>query len=99
MQIMTAGLQSLSLVHKQIGSQNNTITDDIDLSTLKDSRWNGTQHILLTFELQRMTSIRTTLETGHNIVLRGQYINHLTFSFVAPLQTKQDIYFSFVHNT
>ena len=46
-----------------------------------------------------MTSIRTALETGYHIVLRGQYIDHLTFSFVAPLQTQQDIYFTFVHNT
>ena len=99
MQIMTAGLQCLRLVHKQVGRQHHTVTDDVDLSTLEDSRWNGTQHILLALELKRMTSIRTALETGYHIVLRGQYIDHLTFSFVAPLQTQQDIYFTFVHNT
>ena len=37
MQIMTAGLQSLGFVHKQIGCQHHTVTNDIDLSTLENS--------------------------------------------------------------
>ena len=98
MQIMTTCLKCLCLLHKEIGRQNDTITDDIHLSTLEDTRGNRTKHILLTFELKGMTSIRTTLEACYYIVLGGQYINHLTFSFVAPLQTQQDINFTFVHN-
>ena len=84
-QMMATGLQGLGLLHEQIRSKHHTVTNDIHLSTLEDSRWNGAQYILLAFKLQRMTSIRTTLETGNHIVLRGQYIDHLTFSLIAPL--------------
>ena len=99
MEIVTTGLQCFGLFHKEVGSQHNTITDNVHLTTLEDTRGNRAQHILLAFKLQRMTSIRTTLETGNHIVLRGQHIDHLTFSFVAPLQSEQDIYFTFVHNS
>ena len=44
-----------------------------------------------------MTGIGTALKTSHHIILRGEHINYLTFSFVAPLQTQQDIYFSLIH--
>ena len=99
MQIVSTGFKCLGFLHEEIGSQNYTITDNVNLSTLEDSRWNRTEHILLSFKFQCMASIRTTLETGNNIVLGSQNINYLTFSFVAPLQTEQDIYFTFVHNS
>ena len=98
MEIMAACLECLCLVHEEIGSQHHTIADDIHLATLEDTRGNRAQHILLTFELQRMAGIRTTLEACNHIVLRGQHIDHLTFSFITPLQSEQDVNFSFVHN-
>ena len=86
------------LVHEEVRSEHHAIADNVHLTTLEDTRWNRAQHILLAFELQRVAGIRTTLETGHHIVLGGQHVDHLTFSLIAPLQTQQDINFSFVHN-
>ena len=97
LQFMATGLERLGFLHEQVGSQYNTITDDIYLTTLEDARGDGAKHILLTLELQRMTGIGTALKTSHHIILRGEHINYLTFSFVAPLQTQQDIYFSLIH--
>ena len=97
LQFMAAGLERLGFLHEQVGSQYDTITDDIRFSTLEDARGNGAKHILLALELQRMTGIGTALKTSHHIILRGEHINYLTFSFVAPLQTQQDIYFSLIH--
>ena len=97
LQFMAAGLERLGFLHEQVGSQYDTITDDIYLTTLEDARGNGAKHILLALELQRMTGIGTALKTSHHIILRGEHINYLTFSFVAPLQTQQDIYFSLIH--
>ena len=68
---MSTGLQSLSLFHKEIGSQHNAITDNVHLVALKYTRRNGAKHILLTLKLERMTSVRTTLEAGYHIILGG----------------------------
>ena len=97
LQLMTAGLQSLGFVHKEVGSQNHAVANDIHLSTLKNTRWNRAQHVFLSLELQRVASIRTTLETSNNIILGSQNIDYLTFSFIAPLQSEQDIYFTLIH--
>ena len=97
LEFMAAGLESLGFLHEQVGSQDDTITDDIRFSALEDARGNGAKHVLLALELQRMTGIGTALKTSHHIILRGEHINYLTFSFVAPLQTQQDIYFSLIH--
>ena len=97
LQIMTALLKILSLTHKEVWSQNYTIADDVHLTTLENTRRDRAKHILLALKLQCMSSIRTTLETSNDIILRGQHVNHLTFTFIAPLQTQQDIYFTCVH--
>ena len=96
-QIMTALLQILGLCHEQIGSQHHAVTDDVHLSSLENTRRNAAKHIFLTFELQGMSCIRTTLKTSYYIITRCQHIDHLTFTFIAPLQTQQDIYSTFVH--
>ena len=38
-------------------------------------------------------------EEGKVLSFGGQHVDHLTFSFIAPLQTEQDINFSCVHNS
>src|SRR5574344_512190 len=94
---MTTCLQCLCLVHKKVGSKNDTIADDINLATLENTRGNAAQNIFLTFEFQCVTCIWATLETCNHIITRGQYIDHFSFSFIAPLQTEQDVNFTFVH--
>ena len=98
MQVVATGLKCLGFVHEEVWSKHHTISNNVHLATLEDAGGDGTQHILLAFKFQRVTGIRSSLETGNHIVLRGQHIDHLTFSFVAPLQAQQDINFSFVHN-
>ena len=95
---MAALLKILCLSHEEVWSKNNTITDDIYLTTLEDTRRDRAEDVFLSFELEGVTCVRTALETGYYVILGGQHIDHLTFSFVAPLQTEQDINFSFVHN-
>ena len=97
LQLMTASLQCLGFLHEQVGSQDDTIAYDIRFVSLENTGGNGAKHIFLTFELQRMTGIRTSLEASHHIILGGEHINDLTFSFIAPLQAQQDINFSLIH--
>ena len=94
---MSTCFECLGLVHEEVRSQHHAITNNIHLAPLEDTRGNGAKHILLTFKLQCVASIGTTLKTSYHVVLRGQYIDHLTFSFVTPLQTEQDINFSLIH--
>ena len=91
---MSALLKILSLSHEEVWSKNNAITDDINLTTLEDTRRDRAEDVFLSFELKGMTCVRTTLEACYYIILRGQYIDHLSFTFIAPLQTEQDIYFT-----
>ena len=97
LQLVAARLQGLCLVHEEVRGKDHTVANDVDLATLENARGHRAQHVLLTLELQRVTSIRTTLETGYHIILRGQHVDHLTFSFIAPLQSQQNVNFSFVH--
>ena len=94
---MAALFQCLGFIHEEIGSQHHTIANDIDLTSLEDTRGDRAQHVLLAFELQRVAGIRTALKTGNNIILRGQHVDHLTFTFIAPLQSQQDINFTLIH--
>ena len=70
----------------------------VDLSSLEDAGRDGTQHIFLTVELQRVTSVGTALESCYHIVARGQHVDHLAFSFIAPLESQQNVNLSFVHS-
>ena len=97
LQRMTTGLQCLGFLHEEVGSQHYAITNDVYLTTLEDTRRDRAQHILLPLKLQCMTGIGTALKTGNNIVLGSQHVDYLTLSFVAPLQTEQDIYFTLIH--
>ena len=44
-----------------------------------------------------MSRIGATLKAGNHVILRGQDIDHLSFTFIAPLQTQQDVNLTFVH--
>ncbi len=96
-QLMPTLLKIFSLVHKQIRSQNHTVANDIDLITLEDTGRNTAKHIFLSFKLQGMSGIRATLETGYHIIPRRKNVDNLSFTFVAPLKTQQNIYFTCIH--
>ena len=97
LQLVAALLQCFCLVHEEVGSQHHAIADDVHLTALEDARGDRAQHVLLAFELQRVTGVGTTLEASHYVILRGQHVDHLTFSFVAPLESQQNVNLSFVH--
>ena len=97
LQLVTTLLQRLSLVHEEIGSKYHTVTDNVHLSTLENTRGDGTKHVLLAFELQRMSGIGASLEAGYNVILWGQNVDHLSFTFIAPLQSEQDVNLTLIH--
>ena len=75
----------LSLEESRI--EHYAISDDIHLVALENSRRNRAEYILLTFELQCMTGVRSALKTSHHVVTRRQHIDDFAFAFVAPLQS------------
>ena len=66
--------------------QHNTIANEIGGVFMKNSRGNLVQYHFLAIDIQRMTSIRASLEPGDDIILWCKIIYNLPFSFVAPLQ-------------
>ena len=87
LQIVAALFKVFCLIHEEIGRQYHAVTDNVYLVTLENARWNGTKHVLLSFELERVSSVRTSLETGYNVIAWSQHIHDLTFTFVSPLKT------------
>ena len=51
------------------------------------------EYEILISELERVSGIRTTLETRDNIIGRSENIHNLAFSLVAPLEPENHIYF------
>jgi len=51
LQGVTTGLQGLGLLHEEVGSEDNAIADDVNLTTLENTRGDGAEHILLAIEL------------------------------------------------
>ena len=44
-----------------------------------------------------MSRIGSTLKTSYNVVAWCEHVHDLSFTFIAPLQSQQDINFTFVH--
>src|SRR5690606_9851639 len=65
------------------------IAHNVDGPFVEYSGRDGVQYVLNTVELQGMARIGTPLKSCNNIVILGQYINNLSFSFVPPLESKQ----------
>ncbi len=54
------------------------------------------EHKVVAVEHQGMAGVGAALEAGNYLVIRGQDIDHLAFSLVAPLEPEHDI--DFLHN-
>ena len=92
-EVVAALSQFLSLFHEEQWVEHHAVADDVQLAALENARWDAAQHVFLTVELQRVAGVRTALKACHNVVARGQYIDHLAFALVAPLEAEEYIYF------
>jgi hypothetical protein len=52
------------------------------------------QHMLSVFKNERMAGVGATLKSCNQLIVWREYINHLSFAFITPLQAKQYIYFT-----
>ena len=71
LQVVAGCFQRLRLCFEQRRIEHHAVTDYIHFITLKNSRRNGTEHILLAFKLQCMAGVRAALKTCHYIVSRS----------------------------
>src|SRR5690606_3415198 len=83
--------QALNLMPENNRINHQAVADDVDLVIMKDPRGNKMQHVLHPMKLNRVTGIRTALETGNNIIIRGQDVNYLTLSLIPPLEPQQNV--------
>ena len=94
---VSALFQCFRLVHEEIGCQNHAVADYVYLVALENARGDAAQHIFLPLELQRVPCVGTTLESGHHVITGSEHVDYLSLSFIAPLQSQQDVNLSFVH--
>ena len=97
LEVVSALLKILGLLHEEVRGEHYAIADDVNLTSLENARRDAAEYILLAFKLKCVACIRTALKTCDHIILRGEDVNNLALTFVAPLQSEQDVNFSFVH--
>ena len=81
------GLQRGDLVGQDHRVDHDAVADDIDRSVAENPGRNRVEHVFFAFEMKGMSGVRPTLETGDHLIVGGQYVHHLSFTFVTPLQT------------
>ncbi len=96
-QVVSAFLQFLGFGHEQVGGKHHTVAYDIHLASLEYSGRYAAENIFFSFKLQSVPGIRSTLKTCHYIIIRCKHVNDFSFSFIAPLQSEQDIDFTCTH--
>ena len=83
LQVIAGTLQFLCFCHEQVRCNNASVTDDVQLSFVKNTGWYRTEDKFLSFKDNRVTCVGTTCETCNHVVLRCEHINDLTFAFIA----------------
>ena len=86
-------LKLLGFLTEQHRVEHHAVAYDVNLPMLENARGNGAEHILFALELKGVSGVGASLEAGHSVIARGQYVDHLTFSFVAPLEPEKHVYF------
>ena len=97
-EFVTGSFQFVSLSHKEVGSNDATITNDIDFTLVENARGDGTEYELLSVENDGVSGIRSTGKTCHHVVTRCKVIYYFSFALISENDTKQGINFSFCHN-
>ena len=95
LEVVSCSLKFLSLSHKQVGSNHTAVADDIELTLIEYTAGDAAEHELLTFEYNGVSGIRTACKTGYDIILGGETVDDLTFTFVTKNNAQEGIHFSF----
>ena len=83
LEVVAGAFQFHGLGHEEVGGNDTTVADDVQLALVEDARGDAAEHELLAFEDDGVSGIGTTGKSCHNVVAWGEYVYNLTFSFVA----------------
>src|SRR4030067_3026696 len=83
--IVSVLFQGNKFAEKQGMINHHAVSDHADFILVQDSRGYQMENILLIFYHNRMPGVRSALIAHHNIAIPGEIIDHLRFSFIAPL--------------
>ena len=89
--IHTLGFNGGHFLHQDDGIDDHAVSDDVDRIFAKDSGRDGVKDETITVEHQRMTCIGASLESGHDLVRRREYIHDFSFSLIPPLESEYDV--------
>ena len=94
---MSALLKLLGFGHEEVWRQHHSVADNVALATLENTRGNTAQHIFLTFKLQSVAGIGSSLKASYHVIVWCEHINNFSFALIAPLQAEKHVNFSCVH--
>jgi len=87
------GAESHNFLAEYYRIQYYAVSDDILDITSEYTGRDLVKYVLDSIELKRVTSVGASLESCNYLIVRSNYVNNFTFSFIAPLKAQQNIYF------
>ena len=84
-QRMACGFEGFGFGFEKGGVEHHAVADEVHFVALEYAGGDGTEHVLLSVELKRMSGVGAALEAGHYVVSGGQHVDYFAFAFVAPL--------------
>ena len=98
LEVVASFFEFTGFLHEEVWSNDTAVTDDVELAFIEDAAGNAAEHKLLSFEDDGVSSVWPACEAGYYIIIRGEHIHYLSFSFVAEDDAEQGIYFTFCHS-
>ena len=87
-QFVTHGAKFGQLFEQGQRVDHHAVTNDARRIGMQRATWQQVEHCLAAIDHHRVAGVRTTLAAHHVAHLTSQYIDHLTFALVAPLQAE-----------
>ncbi len=85
------GQQLVDFLAENDRIHDHTVANNVQGIFVKNARRNRVQNVLDAIKLQGVTGIWAALKAGYHVVATGQYVHNFPFSFVPPLEAKQDV--------
>jgi hypothetical protein len=85
--VNAARAQRVNFLQKFFRINNYAVTNDTRLVAVEDARRNEMERVAFIAHLHGVTSIGATVVADDHIMLRGEQVNDLSFTFVPPLQS------------
>jgi len=82
----------IDFIHQRDGIDDDAVADDTRNVRMKDAGWDQMKNVLVAADDDGVPGIGTSLVTGNDIDVFTQKVDNLSFAFVAPLGSNDNLY-------